>query len=101
MSKRINSCCTAAGHLLLMILGLPVGLLILIISLLSCSIFGCSLCIVFVEFVDYTLMGGPAGGELLSDLRVSFIIFTISLLTAWSVLKIALSGLKAVRGYGG
>jgi hypothetical protein len=85
--------------MLIIILGLLVGLLILLVSLLSCSIFGCSLCLVLVAFLDYTLMGGAAGGELLSDLRVSSFIFVISMLTAWSSLKIVLSRLKAVRGY--
>ena len=99
MCIRINSCCVAAGHMLIIILGLLVGLLILLVSLLSCSIFGCSLCLVLVAFLDYTLMGGAAGGELLSDLRVSSFIFVISMLTAWSSMKIVLSRLKAVRGY--
>jgi len=98
MSKRINSCSKAARYLL-MIIGLLVGLLILIVSLLSCSIFCCSLCLVLVALLDYTLMGGAGGGELLSDLRVSSFIFVISMLTAWSSLRIFLSGLKAVRSY--
>jgi hypothetical protein len=99
MCTRINSCCIAAGHLVIIILGLLVGVPILIVSLLSCSIFGCSLCLVLAAFLDYTLMGGAGGGELLSDLRVSSFIFLISLLMAWSSLRIVLSGLKAVRGY--
>jgi hypothetical protein len=50
MWTRINSCCIAAGHMLIIILVLLVGLLILLVSLLSCSIFGCSLCLVLVSF---------------------------------------------------
>jgi hypothetical protein len=85
--------------MLIIIVVLLVGLLILLVSLLSCLIFGCSLCLVLVAFLDYTLMGGAAGGELLSDLRVSSFVFVISMLTALSSLKIVLSGLKAVPGH--
>jgi hypothetical protein len=95
---KINSSCIAVGHLLMTILGLPVGLVMLIICLLIGSIFGCSLCLALVSFVDDALIGGAGGGELLSDLSTSFIIFATSMLIAGILLKIVSSSLKSARG---
>lgn len=69
-----------AEDLLMTVLGLPVSLLIFFI-------FGCSLCLVLAAIVEHALMDGVVGSELLSDLQVSFIIFTIGSLMVWASLK--------------
>ncbi len=69
-------------------LGLAVGLPILMVSLLVCMIFGCSLCLVLVELVEHVITDGFIGAELLSDLRVSFITFMIGSLIVWTFLRI-------------
>jgi hypothetical protein len=88
----------SAGDLLMTVLGLPVGLLMLVVSLLIFLIFGCSLCLVFAAIVALALMDGVVGAELLSDLQVSFIIFTIGSLMVWASLKIVSSGLRRRHG---
>jgi hypothetical protein len=88
----------AAGDLLMTVLGLPVGLLMLVVSLLIILIFGCSLCLVLAAIMEHALMDGVVGSELLSDLQVSFIIFTISSLMVWASLKIVSSGLRRRHG---
>lgn len=70
--------------LLMHSLCLAVGLPMLVVSLLVCIVFGCSLCLVLAESVRIAMTDGFIGAELLSDLRVSFIAFIIGSLMAWA-----------------
>lgn len=86
------------GIPLAMSLGLAVGLPLLVVGLLVCMVFGCSLCLVLTEVVGHAMMDGFIGAELLSDLRVSFIAFVIGSLMAWASLNIVRSVRGGARG---
>lgn len=86
--------------LLMRSLGLAVGLPMLVVSLLVCIVFGCSLCLVLAELVGHAMTDGFIGAELLSDLRVCFIAFMIGSLMAWASLKIVSFGPRRRSGLG-
>jgi hypothetical protein len=81
-------------------LGLAVGLPLLVVGLLVCMVFGCSLCLVLAEVVGHAMTDGFIGAELLSDLRVSFIAFVIGSLMAWASLNIVSFGPRRHSGLG-
>ena len=86
--------------LLMKSLGPAVGLPMLVVSMLVCIVFGCSLCLVLAEFVGHAMTDGFIGAELISDLRVSCIAFMIGSLMAWASLKIISFGPMRRSGLG-
>jgi hypothetical protein len=100
MNGKINSCCIAAGNLLLMILGLPAGLLMVLVGLFICSIFGCSICHVGMALLKSAIANGVVEAELFCDLQVSIVLFAIGAFLVWVSSKIATAGLRRCRGYG-
>jgi hypothetical protein len=97
MNGKINSCCIAAGNLL-MILGLPAGLLMVLVGLFVCSIFGCSICHVGMALLKSAIANGVVEAELFGDLQVSIVLFAIGAFLVWVSSKIARSGLRRCWG---
>jgi hypothetical protein len=77
MNGKINSCCITAGDLLMMIMGLPAGLLMLFVGLFVCSIFGCSICHVGTVLLKSAIANGAVEADLLGDLQMSIVLFAI------------------------
>jgi hypothetical protein len=98
MNGKINSCCITAGDLLMMILVLPAGLLMVLVGLFVCSIFGGSICHVGVVLLKSAIANGAVEAELFGDLQVSFVLFAIGIYFVWVSSKIVSAGLKRCWG---
>jgi hypothetical protein len=95
MKEKINSYCIATGDLLLMIMGLPVGLLMLIASLFVCAIFGCNIAHFGAALLKSTLVKNAAEVDLFNDLQVSIMLFAVGASFLWVSSKIISAGLRA------
>jgi len=97
MNGKIKSYGNAAGDLLLMLLGLPIGLLMLPVGLFVCSIFACSICHVGTVLLKSAIANGAVEAELFGDLQLSIVLFAVGALFAWFSLKMVSAGLRKCR----
>jgi hypothetical protein len=94
MNRKTNSRCITTGDLLRIIFGLPAGLLMLIVGLFACSIFGCSICHVGTVLLKSAIAKGAVEAELLGDLQVSIVLFAICAFITQVSSKIVSAGLR-------
>ena len=94
MNGKINSYCNVARDLLIMVLGLPIGLLMLSVGLFVCSIFACSICHVGTVLLKSAIANGAVEAELFNDLQLSIVLFAVGAFVVWGSSRLVSSGLK-------